>query len=52
CVMVSILAASSAAGPSMRLVGQQAEAVVTRSSGVSLAASAAQYVIDGIKAQF
>ena len=52
CVMVLILAALLAAGPLMRLVGQQAEAVVTRLLGVLLAALAAQYVIDGIKAQF
>jgi multiple antibiotic resistance protein len=52
CVMVLILLSLLAAGPLMRLVGAQAEAVISRLLGVLLAALAAQYVIDGIKAQF
>ena len=49
-VMALSLAALLAAGPIMRLAGAQAEAVVTRLLGVLLAALAAQYVIDGVKA--
>ena len=49
-VMVLSLAALLAAGPIMRLVGAKAEAVVTRLLGVLLAALAAQYVIDGLRA--
>ena len=37
-------------GPLMRLFGKQVEAVITRLLGVLLAALAAQYVIDGVKA--
>jgi multiple antibiotic resistance protein len=51
-VMVITLLALVAAGPLMRLLGSQTEAVLTRLLGVLLAALAAQYVIDGIKAQF
>jgi len=51
-VMILSLLALLAAGPLMRLVGKQSEAVITRLLGVLLAALAAQYVIDGIKAQF
>lgn len=39
-----------AAGPLMRLVGPKVETVITRLLGVLLAALAAQFVIDGIKA--
>ena len=49
-VMFLCLAALMAAGPIMRLVGAKAEAVVTRLLGVLLAALAAQYVIDGLRA--
>jgi multiple antibiotic resistance protein len=49
-VMALCLAALLAAGPIMRLVGAKAEAVVTRLLGVLLAALAAQYVIDGLRA--
>ncbi|HEX8057023.1 MAG TPA: MarC family protein [Novosphingobium sp.] len=49
-VMVLCLLALLAAGPLMRLVGAKAEAVVTRLLGVLLAALAAQYVIDGLRA--
>jgi multiple antibiotic resistance protein len=46
------LLALLAAGPLMRLVGRRIEAVVTRVLGVILAALAAQFVIDGLKAGF
>jgi multiple antibiotic resistance protein len=49
-VMVLSLLALLAAGPLMRLIGTQAEAVVTRLLGVLLAALAAQYVVDGVRA--
>ena len=39
-----------AAGPLMRLLGRRVEPVITRLLGVLLAALAAQYVIDGVKA--
>jgi multiple antibiotic resistance protein len=39
-----------AAGPLMRLVGAKIEAVISRLLGVLLAALAAQFVIDGIRA--
>jgi len=51
-VMVLTVLALIAAGPLMKLLGKQSEAVITRLLGVLLAALAAQYVIDGIKAQF
>ncbi len=41
-----------AAGPLMKLLGARVEAVITRLLGVLLAALAAQFVIDGIKAAF
>jgi multiple antibiotic resistance protein len=40
------------AGPLMKLVGYRIEAMITRILGVVLAALAAQFVIDGIKASF
>lgn len=49
-VMVLTLLALVAAGPLMRLLGSRVEAVITRLLGVLLAALAAQYVIDGVKA--
>ena len=49
-VMVLTLAALAAAGPLMKLMGARVEAVITRLLGVLLAALAAQYVIDGVKA--
>jgi multiple antibiotic resistance protein len=49
-VLVLTLLALLAAGPLMRLVGANAEAVVTRLLGVLLGALAAQYVIDGLRA--
>jgi multiple antibiotic resistance protein len=51
-VMVLCFLALLAAAPLMRLVGAKAEAVVTRLLGVLLAALAAQYVIDGLRAVF
>ena len=49
-VMALTLAALAAAGPLMRVLGTRVEAVITRLLGVLLAALAAQYVIDGVKA--
>ncbi len=49
-VMLLTLGALAAAGPLMRLLGTRVEAVITRLLGVLLAALAAQYVIDGLKA--
>ena len=49
-VMLLTLAALAAAGPLMKLLGTRVEAVITRLLGVLLAALAAQYVIDGVKA--
>ena len=46
--MVALIAAR----PLMRLLGARVEAVITRLLGVLLAALAAQYVIDGLKAVF
>ncbi|WP_260583951.1 MarC family protein [Sphingopyxis sp. PET50] len=51
-VLLLTLAALLAAGPLMRLVGNKGEAVITRLLGVLLAALAAQFVIDGVKASF
>ena len=49
-VMLLTLAALITAGPLMKLLGARVEAVITRLLGVLLAALAAQYVIDGLKA--
>jgi multiple antibiotic resistance protein len=49
-VMLLTLGALAAAGPLMKLLGTRVEAVITRLLGVLLAALAAQYVIDGVKA--
>ncbi len=46
--MVSLLLA----GPLMKLLGYRLEAMITRVLGVILAALAAQFVIDGVKAAF
>jgi multiple antibiotic resistance protein len=49
-VILLTLAALIAARPLMKLLGTRVEAVITRLLGVLLAALAAQYVIDGVKA--
>lgn len=49
-VIALTMAALVAAGPLMKLLGARVEAVITRLLGVLLAALAAQYVIDGVKA--
>ncbi len=51
-VLLLTLLALLAAGPIMKVLGQQAEAVITRLLGVLLAALAAQFVIDGLKQSF
>ena len=51
-VMLLTLLSLIAAGPLMKLLGARVEAVITRLLGVLLAALAAQYVIDGLKAVF
>lgn len=49
-ILALTLAALLAAGPIMRFLGAKIEAVITRLLGVLLAALAAQFVIDGVKA--
>ena len=51
-VLLLTLLALLAASPLMRLLGAQAETVITRLLGVLLAALAAQYVIDGVRNSF
>ncbi|MEO1046651.1 MAG: MarC family protein [Pseudomonadota bacterium] len=51
-VLVLTLLALLAAGPLLQLMGQRLETVITRLLGVILAALAAQFVIDGLKASF
>lgn len=51
-VLIVTLAALVAAGPLMRVLGEKTEAVITRLLGVLLAALAAQFVIDGLRASF
>ena len=51
-ILLLTLAALLAAGPIMRVLGAKIEAVITRLLGVLLAALAAQFVIDGLKASF
>ena len=50
--MALTLLALLAAGPIMRVLGANAEAVITRLLGVLLGALAAQFVIDGLRASF
>jgi multiple antibiotic resistance protein len=49
-ILALTLIALLLAGPLMRIMGQKIEAVITRLLGVLLAALAAQFVIDGIRA--
>lgn len=51
-VLLITLGALLAAGPLMRIIGNKGEAIITRLLGVLLAALAAQFVIDGLKASF
>lgn len=51
-VLALTLVALLTAGPLMRILGEKIEAMITRLLGVILAALAAQYVIDGIRASF
>ncbi|MDB5737586.1 MAG: MarC family transcriptional regulator [Sphingomonas bacterium] len=51
-VLLVLLVSLLAAGPLMKLIGHKIEAVITRLLGVLLAALAAQFVIDGIRASF
>lgn len=51
-VLLITLAALLAAGPLMKALGTKTEAVITRLLGVLLAALAAQFIIDGLKASF
>lgn len=51
-VLLLTLGALLAAGPIMRMIGHKGEAIITRLLGVLLAALAAQFVIDGLKASF
>lgn len=51
-VLVLMLVSLLAAGPMMRVLGPKLEAMITRVLGVILAALAAQFVIDGLKASF
>jgi multiple antibiotic resistance protein len=51
-ILALTLVALLAAGPIMRRLGARIEAVITRLLGVLLAALAAQFVIDGLRASF
>lgn len=51
-VLLLTLIALLAAGPLMKLLGERMEIVITRVLGVLLAALAAQFVIDGLRASF
>jgi multiple antibiotic resistance protein len=51
-VMALTLFALLLAAPIMKVVGPRIELVITRLLGVILAALAAQFVIDGLKASF
>jgi multiple antibiotic resistance protein len=51
-VLLINLLALLAAGPLMKALGYRVEAMITRILGVVLAALAAQFVIDGLKASF
>jgi multiple antibiotic resistance protein len=51
-VLALTMLALLAAGPLMKLLGAKIEAVITRILGVLLAALAAQFVVDGLRASF
>lgn len=51
-VLLVNLGALLAAGPLMKVLGHRVEAMITRVLGVVLAALAAQFVIDGLRASF
>ena len=51
-ILLMTLGALLAAGPLMRKLGRNLEAMITRLLGVILAALAAQFVIDGIRRSF
>lgn len=51
-ILLLTLASLLASGPIMRVLGARLEAMITRVLGVILAALAAQFVIDGVKASF
>jgi multiple antibiotic resistance protein len=51
-ILALTLVALLLAAPLMRLIGTKIEAMITRVLGVILAALAAQFVIDGVKASF
>jgi multiple antibiotic resistance protein len=51
-ILLLTLLALLAAGPLMRVLGPKIEAMITRVLGVILAALAAQFVMDGVKASF
>jgi multiple antibiotic resistance protein len=51
-VLITTLVSLLAAGAIMRVLGDKLEATITRILGVLLAALAAQFVIDGVKASF
>jgi multiple antibiotic resistance protein len=51
-ILVMTLVMLLLAAPMMKLLGKRIEAMITRILGVLLAALAAQFVIDGVKASF
>ncbi len=51
-VLLLMLVSMLAAGPLIRVMGQNVETVITRVLGVILAALAIQFVIDGLRASF
>jgi multiple antibiotic resistance protein len=51
-VLATLVVLLIAAGPVMKVLGYKMEAMITRILGVVLAALAAQYVVDGVKASF
>ncbi len=51
-VLIITMLALLLAGPLMKLLGYKVEAMITRILGVLLAALAAQFVIDGVRASF